>query len=123
RVRVPAIVLLLIGLSLGTIHTFIALYIKSTGVDLNAGLFFTAAAIASFSIRLFAGKASDKYGRGLFVTFSLTAYTLAMILIWQANSALMFLIGAVVEGAASGTAIPMISAMMTDRALPHERGR
>jgi MFS family permease len=46
-----------------------------------------------------------------------------MVLIWQANSALMFLIGAVVEGAASGTAIPMISAMMTDRALPHERGR
>ncbi|MFM2063416.1 MAG: hypothetical protein RLZZ507_3086 [Cyanobacteriota bacterium] len=123
RVRVPAIVLLLIGLSLGTVHTFIALYIKSTGVDLNAGLFFTAAAIASFSIRLFAGKASDKYGRGLFVTFSLIAYTLAMVFIWQANSALIFLIGAVIEGAASGTAIPMISAMMTDRALPHERGR
>lgn len=123
RVRVPAIVLLLIGLSLGTVHTFIALYIKSTGIDLNAGLFFTAAAISSFSIRLFAGRASDKYGRGLFITFSLVAYTLALIFIWQANSAFIFLIGAVMEGAASGTAIPMISTMMTDRALPHERGR
>ncbi|TAF07447.1 MAG: MFS transporter [Nostocales cyanobacterium] len=123
RVRIPAIVLLLIGLSLGTVHTFIALYIKSTGVDLNPGLFFTAAAISSFSIRLVAGRASDKYGRGLFVTFSLVAYTLALVLIWQANSALTFLLGAFMEGAASGTAIPMISAMMTDRALPHERGR
>ncbi|MGM3308993.1 MFS transporter [Anabaena sp. WFMT] len=123
RVRVPAIVLLLVGLALGSVHTFIALYIKSTGVDLNAGLFFTAAAISSFTIRLVAGRASDKYGRGLFVTFSLVAYTLAMIFIWQANSALTFLLGAFIEGAASGTAIPMISAMMTDRALPHERGR
>ncbi|MEA5551821.1 MFS transporter [Anabaena cylindrica UHCC 0172] len=123
RVRVPAIVLLLIGLALGSVHTFIALYIKSTGINLNAGLFFTAAAISSFTIRLVAGRASDKYGRGLFVTFSLVAYTLAMICIWQANNALTFLLGAFIEGAASGTAIPMISAMMTDRALPHERGR
>ncbi|MBK1989190.1 MFS transporter [Sphaerospermopsis aphanizomenoides BCCUSP55] len=123
RVRVPAIVLLLIGLALGTVHTFIALYIKSTGIDLNAGLFFTAAAISSFGIRLVAGRASDKYGRGLFVTFSLVAYSVALVFIWQANSALIFVIGAVLEGAASGTAIPMICTMMTDRALPHERGR
>ncbi|WP_353929132.1 MFS transporter [Okeanomitos corallinicola TIOX110] len=123
RVFIPAVVLLIIGLALGAVHTFIALYIKSTGVDLNAGLFFTAAAISSFSMRLFAGKASDRYGRGLFVTFSLVAYTVSMIMIWQANSVIMFLIAAVIEGAGSGTAIPMISTMMTDRALPHERGR
>lgn len=123
RVFIPAVVLLIIGLALGSVHTFIALYIKSTGVDLNAGLFFTAAAISSFSMRLFAGKASDRYGRGLFVTFSLVAYTVSMIMIWQANSVIMFLIAAVIEGAGSGTAIPMISTMMTDRALPHERGR
>jgi MFS family permease len=123
RVRIPAIVLLLFGLALGTVHTFIALYIKSTGVDLNAGLFFTAAAISSFSVRLFTGRASDHYGRGLFITFSLMVYTLAMICIWQANNPLTFLLGGFIEGAASGTVIPMISVMMTDRALPHERGR
>lgn len=123
RVRVPAIILLMIGFSIGTIHTFIALYIKSIGVDLNAGLFFAAAAISSFVIRLFVGRASDKYGRGLFVTLSLIAYSIAMLIIWQANSSPVLLLGAVVEGAASGIAIPMISAMMTDRALPHERGR
>ena len=46
-----------------------------------------------------------------------------MILIWQANSALALLIGAFFEGIASGIIIPMISTMMTDRALPHERGQ
>ena len=123
RVRIPAIVLLLSGLTLGSLHTFIALFIKSTGVDLNPGFFFTAAAISSFSCRLFTGKASDQYGRGLFVTMSLIAYTLSIICVWQANNSLMFLLGAFMEGAASGTLIPMISVLMTDRALPHERGR
>ncbi|MTJ51709.1 MFS transporter [Anabaena sp. UHCC 0253] len=123
RVRIPAIVLLLSGLTLGSLHTFISLFIKSTGVDLNAGFFFTAAAISSFSCRLVTGKASDRYGRGLFVTMSLIAYTLSMICIWQANTPFMFLLGAFMEGAASGTLIPMISVLMTDRALPHERGR
>jgi len=123
RVRVPAIILLIIGFSIGTIHTFIALFIKSIGIDLNAGLFFAAAAISSFVIRLFVGRASDKYGRGLFVTLSLIGYGIAMLTIWQANSSPILLLGAIVEGAASGIAIPMISAMMTDRALPHERGR
>jgi MFS family permease len=123
RVRIPAIVLLLSGLTLGSLHTFISLFIKSTGVDLNPGFFFTAAAISSFSCRLFTGKASDRYGRGLFVTMSLTAYTLSIICIWQANNSFMFLLGAFLEGAASGTLIPMISILMTDRALPHERGR
>ncbi|WP_243406959.1 MFS transporter [Cuspidothrix issatschenkoi] len=123
RVRIPAIVLLLSGLTLGSLHTFISLFIKSTGVDLNAGLFFTAAAVSSFSCRLLTGKASDQYGRGLFVTISLIAYTLSIICVWQANNSFMFLLGALMEGAASGTLIPMISVLMTDRALPHERGR
>ncbi len=123
RVRIPAIVLFLSGLTLGTLHTFISLFIKSTGVDFNPGLFFTAAAVSSFSCRLFTGKASDRYGRGLFVTMSLLAYTLSIVCIWQANNSFMFLLGALMEGAASGTLIPMISVLMTDRALPHERGR
>lgn len=121
--RIPAIVLLLSGLTLGSLHTFISLFIKSTGVDLNPGLFFSVAAISSFSCRLFTGKASDQYGRGLFVTMSLIAYTLSIICLWQANNNLMFLLGALMEGAASGILIPMISVLITDRTLPYERGR
>ena len=46
-----------------------------------------------------------------------------MVGIWQANSAPVLLLSALAEGAASGTVIPMMAAMMTDRAFPHERGR
>ncbi len=123
RVRVPALILLVIGIILGAIHTFVPLFIKSTGVDLNAGLFYAAAAIASFSARFFTGKASDRLGRGLFVTLSLIGYTVAMVLLWIANSKETFLLAAIVDGAAAGTIIPMISAMLADRAQPQERGR
>jgi MFS family permease len=123
RVRVPTVVMLLVGLATGTVHTFVALFIKSTGLDLNVGLFFTAAAIASFSVRLFAGRASDRIGRGLFITCSIIAYTVSLLLLWQANSAIAILIAACLEGCGGGTLISMITTMMTDRSLPQERGR
>lgn len=123
RLRIPAILLLIIGLTLGTLHTFVPLFIKSTDVGLNPGLFYTAVAIASFCSRLFCGKASDKFGRGLFITLSLFCYSLAMILLWTANSSASFLLAASIEGIGGGTIIPMISAMITDRSYSHERGQ
>ena len=123
RVRVPAIILLIVGLTFGSIRTFVPLFIKSTGSGLNPGLFYTASAIAGFSVRLIVGKAADRYGRGLFVTISLVLYTFALVNIWFANSSQSFLIAGVIEGAGLGILIPMIAAIITDRALPEERGR
>ncbi|MEH1816732.1 MAG: MFS transporter [Nostoc sp.] len=123
RVRVPTIVMLLVGLSVGAVHTFVSLFLKSTEVDFNGGLFFTAAAISSFSIRIFAGKASDRFGRGLFITFGIFCYVLALILLWQAYSPIVFLLAAIAEGAGGGTLISMMITMMADRSLPQERGK
>ncbi|MDZ8139659.1 MAG: MFS transporter [Nostoc sp. DedQUE04] len=123
RVRVPTIVMLLVGLSLGAVHTFVSLFLKSTEVDFNGGLFFTAAAISSFSIRIFAGKASDRLGRGLFITFGIFCYVLALILLWQAYSPIVFLLAAIAEGAGGGTLFSMMVTMMADRSLPQERGK
>jgi len=123
RVRVPTLVMLLIGIAIGAVHIFLPLFIKSTGVEFNAGLFFTIAAIGSFSLRVFAGKASDRFGRGLFITFGIMAYMLSSFLLWQANSAISFAIAAVAEGCGGGTMISMMTTMMADRSLPQERGR
>lgn len=123
RVRIPAIVMLLGGLAVGAIHTFVPLFIKSTGVDLNVGLFFTVGAISSFSFRIFVGRASDRFGRGLFVSFGMLAYTLCLLLLWQANSISTFLVAAIVEGLGGGTLFSMITTMMADRSLPQERGQ
>jgi MFS family permease len=123
RVRVPTIVMLLVGLAFGTLSTFVPLFIKSTKVDLNPGLFYTAAAVTSFSIRFLTGRISDRIGRGLFVTIGITCYSISMFLLWQANSATAFLVAAAIEGIGGGTMIPMIVAMMADRSYPQERGK
>ena len=123
RIRIPAILLFIIGLTLGNLHTFVTLFIKSAEVDLTPGFFYTVVAMASFCSRLFSGKASDRFGRGLFITSSLICYTLAMLILWNANSSVEFLLAATVQGIGGGTIIPMISAMITDRSYSYERGR
>lgn len=123
RIRIPATVLFLVGLSFGTLSTFVPLLIKESGVTLNVGLFYTAAAIASFGIRLIAGPASDQYGRGPFITVSLLFYTTSMVILWQTHTAAGFLLAGAVEGAGAGILIPMMAALMADRSRPDERGR
>jgi MFS family permease len=123
RVRVPAEILLLVGLAVGTLNTFVPLFIKATRVDLNIGLFYTAAALASCTVRLFIGKASDRMGRGLFITVSLICYFLAMLLLWIAHNAETFLIASSFEGAGGGILFAILASMMADRSSPHERGR
>ena len=123
RVRIPALVLLLVGLIFGTLSTFLPLFIEETKANLNAGLFYSTAAIASFGMRVVTGRASDKYGRGLFISGGLICYILSMLLLYLANNSGAFLISALVEGCAGGTVVPMMVTLMSDRCEPHERGR
>ncbi|OCR00273.1 MFS transporter [Oscillatoriales cyanobacterium USR001] len=123
RVRVPALVLLLLGLVFGTFSTFMPLFLQQTKVDLNPGLFYSVAAISSFAIRLFTGKASDKYGRGIFITGGLACYAIAMMILFIADDYYIFILAALFQGAGSGTVLPIMITLMTDRCEPHERGR
>jgi MFS family permease len=120
---VLTIIMLAIGLLFGTIASFLPLFIREIKLDLNAGLFYTAAAIASFTVRIFVGKASDRYGRGLFITISLICYSTSMLLLTIANTPTLFLIAAVLEGAGGGVLIPMTIALLSDRSYDSERGK
>jgi MFS family permease len=123
RIRIPATVMLLVGLSFGTLSTFVPLLIREANVTLNVGLFYTAAAIASFGIRLIVGPASDRFGRGPFISISLLFYTASMVMLWQAQSANVFLWAGALEGTGAGILIPMMAALMADRSHANERGR
>ncbi len=123
RVRIPTLVLLLVGLVFGTLSTFMPLFIQETKVDLNPGLFYSTAAIASFGVRLLTGRASDKYGRGLFISAGLICYCVSMLLLYFANTSSAFLLAALFEGTAGGTVLPMMVTLMSDRCEPQERGR
>ena len=123
RLRTPTLTLLLVGLAFGVLSTFVPLFIQEAGVQLNAGLFYTAAATAGFSVRLLTGRASDRYGRGRFITLGLLLYALTMLLLWSAHSATAFLLAGLLEGAGTGIFLPLIIALVADRSEAHERGR
>jgi MFS family permease len=120
---IPALVLLLIGFPFGAIHTFLPLYIKTSHIDFNPGLFYTIAAISSFCARSVIGSRSDRYGRGIFIAGSLCCYTGGVVCLATANGELSLIFGAILEGLGSGTLIPMTVALVADRSLPQQRGQ
>jgi MFS family permease len=120
---IPAAVLLLIGFPFGALHTFMPLYIQDSHIDLNPGLFYTMAAMASFSARTVIGRRSDRYGRGIFTAGSLCCYTAGMYCLANGGSKLSFIAGAILEGLGTGTLIPMVIALVSDRSLPEHRGQ
>ena len=122
-IRIPSVVMLIGGTIFGAISTFMPLFVKASDIDLNPGLFYATAAMASFSIRLFTGRASDRIGRGLFISIALICYAISMLLLANAHSPQTFLIAGCVEGMAAGTLIPVMVALMSDRADAEERGR
>lgn len=120
---VPALILLLIGLVFGTLVAFLPLFLRETALGLSAGLFYTTVAIASFIARVISGQASDRYGRGLFITVSLVCYVASMGLLTQAHSVRDLLLGAIFEGIGAGMLIPMMISLISDRSSPPERSR
>jgi MFS family permease len=120
---VPALVLLLVGFPFGAIHTFLPLYIQTIHIDFNPGLFYTIAAISSFSARSVIGTRSDRYGRGIFIAASLCCYTAGVACLATAHSQMSFIAGAILEGLGSGTLMPMTVALVSDRSLPQQRGQ
>lgn len=122
-VMIPSLVMLLTGTIFGILATFMPLFVKETGVAFNPGWFYTAAAISSFGVRLIAGPASDRLGRGLFVSLALIGYGTAMSMLCTAQVPITFLIAGFVEGMAAGTLFPITIALMSDRSQPEERGQ
>lgn len=123
RIRIPTLTLLLVGIAFGAIATFVPLHIKQANVGLNSGLFYTSAAITSFMTRFVSGKASDRYGRGRFITAGLLSYAISLIVLALANSAPLFLLAGALEGVGGGTFLPIMIALVADRCQPYERGR
>jgi MFS family permease len=115
--------LLLIGLVFGNLVAFVPLFISEELTGFNVGLFYTVIAIASFTVRIFMGRISDIYGRGLFISISLGCYILSMLCLTLAQSPRLLILAAIFEGLGAGLLIPMVIALMSDRCYPRERGR
>ncbi|NJN76450.1 MAG: MFS transporter [Synechococcaceae cyanobacterium RL_1_2] len=122
-ILIPTFLMAGVGVAFGAITSFMPLFIRAEEIPLNAGVFYSVAAIGNFIARFTTGKASDRYGRGFFTTISMVLYTIAMVGISQSQTAQGLMICALIQGMASGLFIPMILVLLSDRCYPQERAQ
>lgn len=118
----PALVMLLTGFSFGTILTIIPDFSDHLGIS-NRGVFFTAFTLASLTVRVLAGKASDRFGRVNVLKVSTLTLAVAMYWIGASNSFNSFIAAAVLFGLASGINSPTVFAWTIDLSPEKHRGR
>lgn len=118
----PAIVTFMSYIAFGIILTLIPDWSEHLGLS-NKGAFFIAFTIASLTVRVIAGKISDKFGRvpvvyaGLFILF------IALMLIGSLDSFSGLMTGAAVYGMAMGMLPPALNAWTVDRSIEGQRGK
>lgn len=115
-------VMLMTTYSFGLALTIIPDFSDYLGVK-NRGLFFTVMLIASIVTRLFAGKASDKYGRVKLLLAGTLSLTITMITLAFTTSQIAFFLGALFFGISTGINSPTLFAWTVDLANPDKRGK
>lgn len=122
RVIVPCIVMLLAAYAYGASITLIADFSEIVGVH-NKGLLFTYLTLASLTVRLIGGKASDHWGRKPVLFASVSLIAVAMAVVASADTKTQLIIGVVLYGFAQGTTSPTLLAWATDLSNPLFKGR
>lgn len=121
KVFVPAILVLSFTLVYGAVQSFVLIYAEQREIP-NAGLYFTAFALATLAARLVGGRLADRHGRWAIILPSLALTVVAMVVLSQAAGlALLLLVGALF-GFAFGSGNPAMTALAVDLALPARRG-
>ena len=122
RVLAPCVVMALYAYSYGNTLTLLPDFGASVGIK-NKGLLFTYFTIASLLVRLFAGRASDIFGRVNVLRISTALMTFSMVLTGIAESKTTLIIGVFLYGLAQGSTSPTLLAWATDLSDPEHKGR
>ncbi len=117
----PATVIFFITMTYGAIVSFIALYANQRHVE-NIGLFFTVYAVALLISRPYFGKLTDKKGASFAVLPGITFVIAAMLLIYLADSLVLFLIAGSIYGVGFGAIQPALQAMSVSKVNHLKRG-
>jgi MFS family permease len=122
RVLVTCIVMLLTAYSYGAVFTVIPDFGEYVGIR-NKGLLFMFLTVASLSVRLIAGKASDYYGRRKVLMVSSGLGSIAMMLLAFGSTPRDLMIGVTLYGLAQGMTSPTLMAWATDLSDELHKGR
>jgi MFS family permease len=122
RVLITCIVMVLTTYSYGTVFTVIPDLCAHVGIY-NEGLPFMFLTVASLSVRLIAGKASDIYGRRKVLMVSSSIGAVSMLILALATSSREVLIAISLYGLAQGMTSPTLFAWATDLSDERHKGR
>ncbi len=122
-IRIPTLTMLVVGMAFGILSTFVPLYVRENNLTITSSAFYSSAAIMSFLMRSIAGKQSDRFGRGRFITMGMAAYGISMAILWLFPGDRGFILAGLCEGIGGGMFLPVTIAMITDRCSPEMRGR
>lgn len=122
RVLITCIVMLLTTYSYGAVFTVVPDLCLHVGIK-NEGLPFVFLTIFSLSIRLIAGKASDRYGRKIVVMISSALIMIAMLVLSLSTTSIMLIVAIAIYGLAQGMTSPTLMAWATDLSDEKHRGR
>ncbi|OUO50065.1 MFS transporter [Parabacteroides sp. An277] len=125
------IALLMLSIPYGMTTTYVAMYAKEIGIEVNSGLYFTFMAIGLAVSRMFSGRQVDK-GRITFVislgmylatlTFFLLS-ALHLLMAWNPEFTSYLYIGiALAQGVAFGTMFPAFNTLFVNLAHHNQRG-
>lgn len=122
RVLITCIVMALTTYSYGAVFTVIPDFCVHVGIY-NKGLPFMFLTVASLSVRLIAGKASDLYGRRRVLMVSCTLGAISMLVLGMAATPRDILVAVTLYGLAQGMTSPTLFAWATDLSDEKHKGR
>lgn len=122
KVIVPCLVMLLVTYAYGAVFTVLPDLCLHVGIK-NEGLPFVFLTIFSLSIRLIAGKASDRYGRKKVVILSTLIMAVSMLVLALSTTSVMLITAIAMYGLAQGMTSPTLLAWATDLSDEKHRGR
>ena len=123
-VLAPVIVTFITYLSYGVLFTVIPDFSAYVGLPPQSkGLFYTFFTVSSISIRLLAGKVSDRYGRLPVLKVATMVMAAGVFTLAIAHTPALMLTAAVIYGVSVGLNSPAVTAWTIDLGRPEHKGR
>lgn len=110
-----AIVALIASTGFALVMTYLTPYMVGRNLPDAASLFFLVWALSMLAVRLFAGRAHDRYGDNAVIPAALVSLACGLAVLSVADSVWHFVVAAVLGGAGHGAVIPSLQAVGISR--------
>lgn len=122
RILVAFSIILLTALTHGGVMFYLPIFLKER-LEINVGLFFAIYGLAALIVRFFAGKLSDRWGRGPVLVMAMFCLITGVLILSQIMVTWHMIISAILYGMGFGSYQPTLSALVADNTTEETRGK